>query len=170
MDFELHTEMKELPESQPIALLSDTSYLYCASQSISLRVRLCAVANSLRSASTFQDLLQDEQSVQEELSRIPRWKESHGLLPWTLLDMQLRQFIVILHTNRALKAHLGANNEYRYSMLTCLEASATLLERHVELMDTNNFALCCIRSDYLRAALLICHIAYHASTASGRHA
>lgn len=167
MDFEIYVEMEQLPESQPTALFSDVTFLYCASQSISLRVRLCAVANSLRNSATFQDTLQDEQSVQDALARLPKWKESHTLLQWTLLDLQLRQFLIIMHTQRALNGQLGANPEYRYSLLTALEASATLLERHVELMDTDSFVLCCIRSDYLRAALLICHIAYHTSLTSG---
>jgi hypothetical protein len=167
MDFELFADMKELPPSQPTSILSDTSFLHCSSQSISLRVRLCAIANSLRSSATFQDILQDEQSVRDALSRIPKWNESHALLPWSLLDLQLRQFLVILHADRAMNGQLRANPDHRYSMLNLLEASATLLERHADLIDMNSFALCCTRSDYLRAGLLICHVAYHASLASG---
>ncbi|KAF2680180.1 hypothetical protein K458DRAFT_445398 [Lentithecium fluviatile CBS 122367] len=166
MDFELHAGMKHLPESQPNSLFSDTSYLHCASQSVSLRIRLCATANSLRTAATFQEVLRDEQDVQSALAKIPRWKEPHTLLVWTLLDLQLRQFVVILHTQRAMNNLLRARPDHRYSLLTVLEATTTLIDRHLEILDMNNFALCCIRSDYLRAALLICHVAYHACLAS----
>jgi hypothetical protein len=168
MDFDMYADMNSLPESQPLSILSDASFLHCASQSISLRVRLCAMTNSLRPSATFHDILQDEENVQDALAQIPRWKESHAHLAWTLLDLQLRQFVVILHTQRALDGQLREKPESRYSMLTALEASATLIERHNALIDTNNFALCCIRLDYLRASLLICHIAYHASLASGK--
>jgi hypothetical protein len=168
MDLGLYPDMRCLPESQSNSLFSDVSYLHCSLQSISLRVRLCAVANSLRSSGTFQDLLRDEHCVQDALARIPKWKEAHTLLTWTLLDLQLRQFIFILHTQRALNSELGVKPEHRYSVLTSLEASATLIDRHVELMETNNFALCSLRFDYLSASLLICRTAYYANLASGK--
>jgi hypothetical protein len=160
--------MKHLPESQPESLFSDVSYLHCSSQNIALRIRLCAIANSLHTSATLQDVLHNEQSVHTALARIPKWKEPHTLLTHILLDLQLRQFIVILHTQRALSSQLSIRSEHQYSSLMALDASTALIDRHIELMDTNNFALCCIRSDHLRASLLICHVAYHATITSSK--
>lgn len=169
MDFELHPDMdaENMPCPAPGAVYTDTSYLFHSSQSIALRIRLCAAMNSLRASSSFQDLLNDEQSILTALAKIPKWNEGHTLQTFALLDLQLRQFIVMLHTQRALSAQSKQNPEHRYSTMTALEASATLVERHSKLMDVNNWSLCCTRSDYVRAALLICHVAYHASLAGG---
>lgn len=159
--------MQQLPPSQPTSVFTDTSFLSSSLQTIPLRTKLCALGNSLRSTPDFQDILHYEKEIQDGLSQVPKWTDSRSLQAWTLLDVQLRQFLVILHTPRILQTQFHLQPDYRYSMLTCLESSAALIDRHIQLMDTGVFALCCIRSDYYRAALLICHITYHAATTSG---
>jgi hypothetical protein len=166
-DSELHPDMQQLPRSQPNTEFTDTSFLHLSLKSTTLRTKLCALGNSLHSAPNFQDVLQLEVEIQEALSQIPKWINPNSFQAWTLLDLQLRQFLVILHTPRVLQTQYRLQSDFRYSLLTCLESSSLLIDRHIQLMDTGVFALCCIRSDYYRAALLICHITYHACAASG---
>jgi hypothetical protein len=163
-DSELHAEMKQLPQSHPLSIFTDTAFLHCSMLSIPLRIKLCAQVNSLHSCKYFQDTLENSKDVQNALDRLPNWTEKHSLHASTLLDLQLRQFLVILHTPKALHTLIPSN---RYSIFTALEASDTMIKKHMKLMEAKNFALCCIRSDYLRAALLICHITYHASITKG---
>jgi hypothetical protein len=159
--------MQQLPRSHPSTEFTDTSFLHHSLQTITLRTKLCALGNSLRCAPDFQEILQYEKKIQDDLSQIPKWTDPNSFQAWTLLDLQLRQFLVILHTPRVLQTRFHLQPDYRYSILTCLESSAMLIDRHIQLIDTGVFALCCIRSDYYRAALLISHIAYHAAASSG---
>lgn len=166
-DSELELTMQELPPSQPLSVFTDTSFLHILMRSADLRIVLCAKTNSIRSALNFQEILKYEREVQTHLDQLPQWAETRSVHAWTHLDLLLRQFLVILHTQRALQIKFRANPDYRYSIMTCLDAAVTLIERHINLMDSGNFVLCCIRSDYYRAALIICHITFHAWEDSG---
>ncbi|KAF1953148.1 hypothetical protein CC80DRAFT_150507 [Byssothecium circinans] len=167
-DADLSPETKHLPPSQPPSTFTDTSYLHHSAHSLSLRTKLCAQANTLHPHPTSHSLpttLASEKAIRLALTHLPTFPNPPALQASTLLDLQLRQFILILHTPRALDVRRRSDPEHRYSMLTLLETAAILIEKHAKLMETGNFSLCCIRSDYLRAALLICHITYHASKA-----
>jgi hypothetical protein len=159
--------MQQLPRSHPSAEFTNTSFLHHSLQTTTLRAKLCALGNSLHCAPDFQEILEYERRIQDGLSQIPKWSDHNAFQAWTLLDLQLRQFLVILHTPRVLQTRFRLQPDYRYSILTCLESSSVLIDHHIELIDTGVFALCCIRSDYYRAALLISHIAYHAAASSG---
>ncbi|KAF2474124.1 uncharacterized protein BDR25DRAFT_280869 [Lindgomyces ingoldianus] len=161
-DSDIHKDIVQIPESLPMAVFTDTSFLHCLTQTAALRIKLCKLTNSLRCSLDFPDILQYEQAVQDALEKLPKWSDPRSLQAWTHLDLHLRQFLVILHTPRVLQTPLRARTTFRLSLLTALESSVTLIERHTNLVDSGNFALCCIRSDYYRAALLLCHIAYHA--------
>lgn len=159
--------MQQLPPSHPTTEFTDTSFLHCSMETLALRTKLCSFANSVHSGPDFPDIFHYEQELQAGLDKIPEWADSKSDQAWALLDLQLRQFLLIIHTPRVLQTKPRDKSAHRYSILTCLEASTVLIERHINLMDSGNFALCCIRSDYYRAALLICYIAYHAYAASG---
>lgn len=119
--------------------------------------------NSIHSSPELPDILRYEQEVQDAIHNVPKWSDARSAQAWAHLDLMLRQFLVIIHTPRAIQA----KPQHRYSMITSLESAVTLIERHIDLIDAKNFALCCIRSDYYRSALLICQIAYHAAAGSG---
>lgn len=137
-------------------------------KSIELRTKLCALANSLRSDLSFTDALRYTQELQRFLQNIPRWSDTpRSLEARTLLDLQLRQFLVIIHERNILNVDLRPTPERRYAIIAALEASAALIESHTYALNRSIMALCCTRSDYYSAGLLICHIAYHASKAGG---
>ncbi|KAF2107497.1 hypothetical protein BDV96DRAFT_606350 [Lophiotrema nucula] len=165
-DAQLFVDIQDLPPSKPMSVYTDSSFITLSAQTAALRARLCTSTNSIRGGMGFEEILQYEQELQTALDRLPKWTDARALHAWTHLDLQLRQFFVILHTPRAFQTQQRAQPNHRYSLLTCLESSSTLIERHNNLLDSGNFSLCCIRSDYYRAALVICHIAYHASRAS----
>ena len=157
--------MKHLPEPHPASVFTDSSFLHFSIRSIALRIRLCALANSLQATLCLKNTLQDEEEVQKALDETPKWSEKRSLQASTLLDLQLRQFLLLIHLRRTLNTQ--RKPESRYAILTVITGSEALIDLHLKLIHTDNFALCCIRFDYVRAALLICHIAYHASLASG---
>ncbi|KAF2868316.1 hypothetical protein BDV95DRAFT_500925 [Massariosphaeria phaeospora] len=162
-DCDIEPVTRTLPASEPTSTFTDTSFLHCSMQTVFLRIRLCSLANSLRATQDVQQTLRHERDVQEALRNIPKWQDTKAFQAWTLLELQLRQHLVILHNPRTLRAEYGTQPDTRYAALSCLEACETLIERHIDLIDAGNYALCCIRSDYYRAALLICHIGFYAS-------
>ncbi|KAF2738580.1 hypothetical protein EJ04DRAFT_560586 [Polyplosphaeria fusca] len=162
-DSELAPGIQELPLSHPTSEFTDCSFVYHAVRTAALRIKLCGITNSIRTSPEFDEVLKHEQEVQEALNELPSWPDPKALHAGTHLDLNLRQFLVILHTPRAFKPSLRSHPNSRYSILTCLEQSTALIQRHTRLLDAKNFALCCIRSDYFRAALIICRIAYDAA-------
>ncbi|KAF1851013.1 uncharacterized protein K460DRAFT_270862 [Cucurbitaria berberidis CBS 394.84] len=162
-DADLPVDLTELPNSHPITTFTDTSYLHLSMRTIDRRTRFCSLVNSFKASLSFQDILRHTEDIQRCLQATPKWGDSRSLQARTLLDLQLRQFLVILHTSKVLGVDLQLGAEGRYSMIAALEASAALIDLHTHVLNASVFTLCCTRNDYYRAALLICHIAYHAS-------
>ncbi|KAF1971756.1 hypothetical protein BU23DRAFT_469893 [Bimuria novae-zelandiae CBS 107.79] len=167
-DLDIHSDIKYLPESHNDQIFTDTSYLHHSVRSLPHRAELLTTADSLHSLPPFTETMQAEQDIQNDLDSIPKWDDARASMTSTLLDLQLRQFLVIIHTHRALSAEARTRkkSEYHYAIVTLLEACEALIERHTRMIEANNFALCCLRFDYLRAAFLICHVAYYASPSS----
>jgi hypothetical protein len=165
-DLELHAEMEELPQSRQVTVFTDTSFLHLSMQSFQLRTKLCSLMNSLRGTPDFSDILQHDSQIQRYLALIPQWPDARSTQARMILDLQLRQFLVVLHAPRALQVDQHADSSRRYSTITALEAAATTIDLHIKALKTSN-ALCLTRNDYFRASLLICHITYHATQAKG---
>ncbi|KAF2031397.1 hypothetical protein EK21DRAFT_63366 [Setomelanomma holmii] len=165
-DVDLHSDLETLPRSHHVNTFTDTSFLYCAMQTAELRASLCANVNSLKQTSEFQATLQCEDKVRRSLKDIPRWTDQRSSQARNLLDLQLRQFLVVLHAPRALQHELRGLSDCRYAMFTSIEAASKTIEVHNNMMEASNYALLLTRNDYLRAILLICHVAYHARRAN----
>jgi hypothetical protein len=166
-DAQLRPSSEGLPTSQPVDVFTDTSFLFVSMRSLDLRSRLCTLANSLQSRLSFQDTLSHANTVQEHLGRIPKWTDPRSLQARTLLDLQLRQLLVILHAANTADMGTTMNTENQYSSIALLEAATATARLHTALTASGSLALCCTRSDYYRAALLACHVAYHASKNNG---
>lgn len=167
-DIELFAGMTVLPKSRPATVFTDTSFLHHAMKSIDLRADLCSVANSLKGSPSIQALLEHDNLVRQHLDAIPQWTETRSLPTRMLLQLQLHQCHVVLHTARALRIGAGINHESRYHAITALESAAMTIDLHTRCINASNFAICLTRLDYFRAALLICHIAYYALERRGR--
>lgn len=167
-DTELLVNAQQLPTSKDLSEFTDTSFLHFSMHTAPLRIKLCAATNRLHSSLKFEEILAYERELHETLELLPKWSGSQVLQAWTHLELQVRQFLVILHAHRTLQTQFRTRPDFRYSILTCLDTAIKLVELHMQLMDSENYVLCSTRSDYYRAALMICHIAYHASKDSGR--
>ncbi|CAO2649466.1 Nn.00g068510.m01.CDS01 [Neocucurbitaria sp. VM-36] len=164
-DINLSLDLKELPNSQQISTYTDASFLHYSMKTIELRTRLCAIVNSLKTSLSFPETLRYTDDIQRFLEAIPKWDHPGSLQARTLLVLQLRQFLVILHTSKVLNVDLRPSPERRYVIIAALEASAAQVDSHTHVLDRSIQTLCCTRSDYYSAALLICHVAYYASKA-----
>ena len=165
-DSYLQPDNHSLPPSQPLSTYTDTSFLHLAMQSLPLRVTLCTLSNQIKNRLDFQEILHYEHEIMEALKQLPKWTDSRALQAATHLDLQLRQFILILHSTEAFRTQSKPST--KYSRFATVEASLTLIQKHMDLIESRNFALCCIRSDYYRAAITLCHIGYHYDSFSGQ--
>ena len=147
-------DSRQLPPPIPSSEYTATSFLHISSNSLSLRTSLCSLINDPRSNLQYEDVLRYEQKIMQALEEIPCWPEN-GLHASILLDLQLRQFLLMLHTPFA--ARRTKSSQYRYSRIICFETSAHILDQHSKLTSSGNFALCLSREDVFRAALSICH-------------
>lgn len=146
---------------------TDTSYLHVAAQSIQLRIKVCAIVNSLGKAPEFRDTIEVEDALRQQLKNTPRWPDARAVQPSTLLELQLQQYIVVLHAPRTLQLEPRSKSESRYAMITALEAASATIDLHYTLVKAGNFSLVLTRNDYLRAMLLISHIAYYSQRHGG---
>jgi hypothetical protein len=168
-DSELTLDVLELPRSRGVTTYTDTSYLHVAAQTIQLRIRVCASVNSLGKLADFRDGIEVEDALRQQIENLPRWPDARAIQASTLLRLQLQQYIVVLHAPRTLQVEPRSKSESRYAMITTLEAAATTIELHHALVRAANFSLVLTRNDYLRAMLLISHIAYYSQKHGGEY-
>lgn len=132
-----------------------------------LRIRVCASVNSLGKPTDFRDGIEVEDALRQQIENIPRWPDAQAVQASTLLRLQLQQYIVVLHAPRTLQLEPRSKSESRYAMITALEAAAATIDLHYALVKAGNFSLLLTRNDYLRAMLLISHIAYYSQKHGG---
>ncbi|KAI9836674.1 MAG: hypothetical protein M1819_001310 [Sarea resinae] len=164
-DEDLTVECARLPISKSTEYTA-SSYLHISRLSFSLRVSLNSRVNDLSSPMLYEEVLNYEEMITKELRRIPP-RPGHGetqgirglpVVVRTLLDVQLQQFLILLHAPFARQA--DTNSRYSLSRMICVNAAASILKQHSQLTSSGNFLLLLLRHDYFRAALIICHNMY----------
>lgn len=166
-DEELKMDLLELPRSHGITTYTDTSYLHVANLTLDQRIAICSRVNSLKDKPDLHEIFEHENGLNQHITSIPLWADARSTQAKQLLELQLRQCIVILHAPRALEVESRSKSECRYAMVTALESAAATIDKHTSLIKTGNFSTLLQRLDYLRAILLITHIAYHARSDNG---
>ncbi|KAG0650421.1 Transcription factor lepE [Hyphodiscus hymeniophilus] len=147
----------KLPLAKPSEEFTRTSFLDISSQNLSLRVSLCSLVNDPSSSMSFDEVLKYEQQIIETLKTIPEWRDRDITQVSTLLDLQLRQFLLLIHNQYARQKD---TSQSRYSRMVCFETAKHILDQHHRLISSDNFTLSLVRDDVYRAALSICHNAY----------
>jgi hypothetical protein len=166
-DDELVVEPGSPPIPKPASEYTACSFLHISRASFSLRVTLNSLVNDLSSPSRYEEVLNYEEQVTKEIQKLPRRAgpektRNNGELPnltrEALLDIQLRQFLILLHAPFARQA--DSNSRYSLSRMICLNAAASMIEQYSQLQGSGKFLLLLLRHDYFRAALNICHTMY----------
>lgn len=159
-------ERNSRPTSRSLREHTATSYLHISRSSFSLRVSLNSMINDLSSPLVHENVLNYEDMIARELQRLPfnsgSHRQAHGNekmnMVRMLLDIQLRQFLVMLHAPFARQTQ--TSSRYSLSRISCLTAAAEIIEMYSDSIETGNFAMLLQRNDYFRAALVICQSTY----------
>ena len=167
-DFEEGSQ--KAPTQKPWDEYTATSFLRISRSSLSLRVSLNSFLNELTSHAQYEEVLIYDEKIMQKLQEIPSGTDSEGLqegqkfpeLLRTLLDIQLRQFLILLHGPFARQAE--SNSRFSLSKMVCFNAAGSILDQHSKLAASGTHTLLLFRNDVFRAALSICHN-IHVSTA-----
>ena len=166
-DNELAVDCQTLPESRPWEDYTTCSYLHISSSSFPLRVALNTLANGASSPIRREELAGYEDAITQELEKLPLQtdprKAGHfrGMpsMIRSLLDIQLRQFLLLLHAPFARQADSSLRSSP--SMVICLNTAAAILEQHSAITASGNLLLLLLRNEYLSSALIMCQSMYN---------
>ncbi|KAJ6111408.1 hypothetical protein N7523_007469 [Penicillium sp. IBT 18751x] len=140
-----------------------SSFLNISRSSFALRVSLNSVVNDLSSALQWEQIASYEELVMAELNKLPPWTKStagidEGALAGSILQIQLRQFLILLHTPFARKRVPDSRSSV--SRMICFQAATKTLEQVQHLTQHNYYFFLLFRQEYFRAALVVCHNAF----------
>ena len=164
-DFDENSQVPPMQQSEDA--YTATSFLHLSRSSLSLRVFLNSVLNELSSHPKYEDVLKYDEMIMHKLRELPSQTKSSDAsmfqsLPGTLLDIQLRQFLILLHNPFARQAE--SSSRYSLSKMTCFNAASSIIAQHSRLTNSGNYTLCLFRNDVFRSALAVCHTIYVSST------
>ena len=153
---------------------TSTLFLRLCRNSLDLRVSLNSRMNDLTSDLPYEDILRYEDMIMSELKKLPSSSDNSGdtndkglsQMARVVLDLQLRQFLVLLHAPFARKAE--NNTRYTVSRMVCFNAAASMIDQHWRLVQAGNSMLLLLRHDYFRGALNLSHYAFISSGIKGK--
>jgi hypothetical protein len=151
-------ETKELPASRPLEHFTSASYLSISRRSIPIRLQLMQLLNDPSEQLQYSEVLLYDAQIHDLLSSLPKWDDSRATIPTALLQLQLRQFLLILHNPFAKLA--PKNERYVYSLTTCVDAAGTMINTHNELVMKGIIGVNNMRNDVVRVALTLSRIIY----------
>lgn len=158
-------ETQDLPASRPLEHFTTASYLSVARQSIPLRLQLMQSLNDPSETLPYSEVMHYDAQLHELLSALPKWEDARASIPTALLQLQLRQFLLILHKPWASLA--PKSDRYVYSLTTCINASGSIITAHDELVTKGVLFLNNMRNDVLRVGLTLSRIIYRNCTLIG---
>ncbi|KAF2033867.1 hypothetical protein EK21DRAFT_57810 [Setomelanomma holmii] len=158
-------DVLELPAGRPADHFTMVSYLRVSRQSIALRIHLMQLLNDPSERLSYSEVLHYDAQLQDWISALPKWDDSRAAIPSALLELQLRQFSLLLHKSFAALA--AQNGRYLNSFTTCINAAGIMLGIHEELISKGILVLNHLRNDAIRVALLMSRIVYHNCARNG---
>ena len=103
----------------------------------------------------YEDVLLYDKKIMQCLDDIPHWHDLESQVARILLQLQLQQLLLFLHTPYARDEPWGSR--YDYSAIVHLRSAMTIIDLHDQLLSNRNSFLCLFRHDALNAALSICY-------------
>ncbi|KAI5368862.1 hypothetical protein J4E82_010317 [Alternaria postmessia] len=141
-------DTQHVPLGQPTEYFTSASYLAMTLKSLPLRIHLTQLLNTPSSVLRYTDVLHYDAQIRSALAILPVWNDDSALVPSTLLRLQLRQYLLLLHKPYAKLAH--TNDRYLHSFTTCVDTCSSLLAMHDCLISRGILALHNFRNDVIR--------------------
>jgi len=152
-------ETQQIPANRPIDHFTSTSYQKVASSSLPLRLHLLQLLNTPTTEMQYSDVLHYDAQLTSLLSSLPAWTDSRAALPSALLELQLRQYLLIMHRPYARLA--AKNQHYTYSFTACIDNASAILATYENLISKGILALNHLRNDVLRVGATLAQVVYY---------
>jgi hypothetical protein len=158
-DFGVASE--QLPKEKSSLNFTATSFLCKLHRSRSYRTALISMINNPKSNLQYDDVICHEGKLFQMIKELSLWEDvkdvrtGYSRSPRVLLDIQLRQLLLLLHGPWARQTE--SNPRYSYSRMVCINAAKSILDQYSALTRSGSYALLVFRNDVVRAALSFCH-------------
>ncbi|KAF2804167.1 uncharacterized protein BDZ99DRAFT_575485 [Mytilinidion resinicola] len=139
------------PLPQTFSDFTSSSYLHISRRSLPLRIHLTSLLNTPKGGLQYEDVIHYDAQLNAAIAALPNWTGTHTQNAAILLDLQLRQFLLILHQPFTKLA--GSNPRYAYSTTATLSAGSKILMQHTTLTAAGSHMLNMLRNDVFRAAI-----------------
>jgi hypothetical protein len=149
---------------QPLEHHTSSSYLVWSMRSLPLRIHLTQLLNNPSTDLLYSDIMHYDSQLCSLLAELPKWTEDRTATASALLDLQIRQFLLLLHRPYAKLA--STNPRYKFSLTACISAANTILSIHDNLINKGSFELNHSRNDALRTVITLAEVVYHNSLPS----
>lgn len=159
-DDEFDEDSKELPNSRPITEYTATSFQHLCRQSLPLRLELSRLLPGPPDDLDYEQVIRYTNEITQEIDALPSWDTSASmeedgspkpLLAYTLLHVQLRQYIMPLHQPFLRMRKL--NSKYQFSEVMFYNAARDMVLLHDKLTECGVRTLNFLREDALTLAL-----------------
>ncbi|KAF2013590.1 hypothetical protein BU24DRAFT_349650 [Aaosphaeria arxii CBS 175.79] len=156
------SDTEQLPAERPTANFTKASYLNISRASLQLRIHIAKLVNDPGTSLLYSDVLHYDEKISSLLASLPRWEDPASTTASVLLDVQLRQFLLILHHPYALRA--AKNPRYSYSFTAVVRAASAIISHYDDLISENMIAMTHYRNDMVRIAITLAQTVYHSSS------
>ncbi|KAL2024115.1 hypothetical protein VTK56DRAFT_9895 [Thermocarpiscus australiensis] len=160
-DDEFDEDTKELPPSRPPTEYTFSSYQHLSRQSLPLRLELSRVLTGPPEELDYDRVIRYTNEINQEIDSLPSWDVSEAasgqgvlkkpLLAYTLLHIQLRQYIIPLH--QPFLRLRKTNSKYQYSEIIYYNAARDMVLLHDKLAQQGVRTLNFLREDSLTLAI-----------------
>lgn len=165
-DDEFKEDSTELPLSKPSTEYTLSSYQNLSRQSLALRLELNRVLSSGPEDLDYEQVIRYTNEINQEIDSLPSWDVSSNpknqgipkkpLLAYTLLHIQLRQYIIPLH-QPYLKLR-KTNSKYQYSEIIYYNAARDMTLLNDTLATQGIRTLNFLREDTITLAINLCSV------------
>lgn len=161
-DFDESTTV--LPPSKACKEYTFSSFQNLARQSLPLRLELSRLLTGPLSEIDYDQVIRYTNDLTQEIDSLPSWDmdldntkaQKNPLIAYTLLHVQLRQYIIPLH-QPYLKLR-KQNSKYQYSEIIYYNAARDIVLLHDKLYDQGVRSLNFLREDALTTAINLCSV------------
>ncbi|KAF7562415.1 hypothetical protein G7046_g1713 [Stylonectria norvegica] len=161
-DFDENTTV--LPSTKPTKEYTFSSFQHLARHSLLLRLELSRLLTGPLSDIDYDQVIRYTNDLTQEIDALPSWDmnpdntkgKKNPMIAYTLLHVQLRQYIIPLH-QPYLKLR-KQNSKYQYSEIIYYNAARDIVLLHDKLYDQGVRALNFLREDALTTAINLCSV------------
>ncbi|KAF3765654.1 hypothetical protein M406DRAFT_255078 [Cryphonectria parasitica EP155] len=159
-DDEFDEDSTELPDSRPITEYTAASFHHLCRQSLPLRLELSRLLAGPPDNLDYEQVIRYTNEITQEIDALPCWDTSASmeedgspkpLLAYTLLHVQLRQYIMPLH--QPFLRMRKVNSKYQFSEVMFYNAARDMVLLHDKLTECGVRTLNFLREDALTLAL-----------------